>query len=93
MPATNRRPTREEEDAAWAVADLKAWTAGFARSRKGNLWRRLDDGNRVTIVPGRHGGFDWLLSDDGNGTVERSPDSYRTERATIEAAWDVLYGG
>ncbi len=77
---------------AEALAELKEWPLGFARSRKGNLWRRLDDTATLTVFPGRYGGYAWVLKEDDAPSPEYSPDAYTTERKAVEAAWWLLRG-
>jgi hypothetical protein len=79
-------------DPSTADAARAAFRAGFQRSAKGNLWRRLDDGRAVTVFRYKGGGFAWAVGSmrDDPGDARFSPRRYDTERAALAALWDEL---
>jgi hypothetical protein len=42
----------------------------WRRSRRGNLWRRLEDGRIATIFL-RHGCYRWVIMDEGRSTYSK----------------------
>jgi hypothetical protein len=70
------------------ITATDAWDrfrAAFGRSRKGNLWCRLDDGRAATVFPshGRPDRYSWCIS-DGLAT--------RYSRAVYVTETDALWG-
>lgn len=54
---------------------------GFARSRKGNLWRTWE-GKTVTVFAREDGGFAWCIADD-EGQLQYSSWVYEDEQEAI----------
>ena len=75
-------PEVEALQAAW-----DQFTAGFKRSKKGNLWRHYD--GQTACVFGRDDGYyGWSIS--GNSATRFSKGGYRTEEEALEALGESL---
>ncbi len=59
--------------------------ADMRRSRKGNLWRRTDDGRTATIFVNKYGAYSWCIADGTETQFSRH--SFASER---DAAADLL---
>ena len=67
---------------------------GWARSRKGNLWRRLEDGETVTVFErlddfGELRGYGFCIYCDNDGATF-SRELYESEGEAVEATWYTL---
>jgi len=68
----------------------RAFEAGFRRSRRGNLWRRLPGGRTVTVFA-KDGGYAWCVAGEDGPTF--SPGGYDSEADAPAAAWEELGDG
>ena len=79
-----------DEPAERIFSEAELFLASMARSKKGNLWRRLDDGRNVTVFKDQFcERFLWCIA-SGRDDVVYSPDSYDTELGAVEALLEEL---
>jgi hypothetical protein len=90
-----KAPTREETDLADWLAQRAEFEAMFARSRRGNLWRKFGEGI-LTVFSKPDGRFAWCIASDEGPRF--SPRAYDEECDAVAAladeceigTWDVL---
>ena len=76
------------------ILSNEAWFASrWQRSRRGNLWQRLDDGTVLAVFKRRWGlPYGWSMHDEEYDKIEFSPCGYETEGDAAEAVYDVIFG-
>lgn len=72
---------------------LDVFARSFERSRKGNLWRKFDDGGVVTVFPSAKHPDEYTFGvySDAWG-MEYSQETYRTEREALRAILERMEG-
>ncbi len=77
-------------EAVTAARARRAFEAGFRRSARGNLSRRLPDGRTLTVFA-KDGGYAWCVAGEDGPTF--SPGGYDSEADAPAAAWEELGDG
>ncbi len=81
---TRPRPTPPPPMVPMGFKDHMAFSLGFRRLRKGNLWRVLAE-QTVTVFAHDDGTFGWSIAGPGRGRPRYSAGGYVTEAAAMEA--------
>src|SRR5262249_1457315 len=94
LPSVARRREAERREAAERAAEREMaqdlFEREFMRSRKGNLWRRLDD-LHLSVFRHPDGKYRWSIADEDGPHFGIVP--YRTEGEALEAVWEHLQAG
>lgn len=86
MPRSVLKPDHDREIEA-IIAARERFAAGFRRSRRGNLWRRLDD---LTLTVFRQEDrFKWSIS-YGDGSARFSDERFDTEEYALSSLWNAV---